>query len=97
MPATPIKIAITGAAGRIGYDLLFRIAGGAMLGPQTPVELRLLDVPDKQDALEGIAMELHDCAFDTLSHVAIGSDPQTMAVWPETISSSAAACPPSTV
>jgi malate dehydrogenase len=77
-PQTPVKVAITGAAGRVGYDLLFRIAGGGMLGPDTPVQLRLLDLPKAMTELEGRAMELHDCAFETLDHVEIGSDPKQM-------------------
>ncbi|MCL2315567.1 MAG: malate dehydrogenase [Actinomycetia bacterium] len=75
---TPVKVAVTGAAGRVGYDLLFRIAGGGMLGQNTPVELRLIDLPGMMGELEGRAMELHDCAFETLDHVEIGSDERTM-------------------
>ncbi|MCL1842038.1 MAG: malate dehydrogenase [Propionibacteriaceae bacterium] len=74
----PVKIAITGAAGRVAYDLLFQIASGAMLGPNTLVELRLLDLPATMTELEGRAMELHDCAFKTLDHVETGSDAKTM-------------------
>ena len=74
----PVKIAITGAAGRVAYDLLFQIASGNMLGPNTPVELRLLDLPATMTELEGRAMELHDCAFKTLAHVETGSDPKAM-------------------
>ncbi|MDR2620068.1 MAG: malate dehydrogenase [Propionibacteriaceae bacterium] len=74
----PVVVAVTGAAGRVAYDLLFRLAGGAMLGANQPVELRLLDVAEAQEELEGRAMELHDCAFETLSHVAIGTDERKM-------------------
>jgi malate dehydrogenase len=72
----PVKIAVTGAAGQIGYSLLFRIASGALLGADTPVELRLLEVPAALRALEGVVMELDDCAFPSLTGVDIGDDPQ---------------------
>jgi malate dehydrogenase len=72
----PVKIAVTGAAGQIGYSLLFRIASGSLLGPDTPVELRLLEVPPALPALEGVVMELDDCAFATLAGVEIGHDPR---------------------
>jgi len=75
---TPVKVAVTGAAGQIGYSLLFRIASGAMLGPDTPVELRLLEVTPALKALEGVVMELQDCAFRTLAGVEIGDDADTM-------------------
>lgn len=78
MEKTPLKVAITGAAGRIAYDLMFRIASGEMLGEDQPVELRLVDIPGTLEELEGRAMEIHDCAFDTLHHVEIGSDPVRM-------------------
>ncbi|WP_051129601.1 malate dehydrogenase [Yaniella halotolerans] len=68
----PKKVAITGAAGQIGYSLLFRIASGALFGPTTPVQLRLLEIPAGLKALEGVAMELDDCAFDLLDSVEIG-------------------------
>jgi malate dehydrogenase len=71
---TPVKVAVTGAAGQIGYSLLFRIASGALLGPDTPVELRLLEITPALGALEGVAMELDDCAFPTLAGVEIGDD-----------------------
>jgi malate/lactate dehydrogenase len=61
--STPVKVTVTGAAGQIGYALLFRIASGQMLGPDTPVELSLLEIPDAVKAAEGTAMELDDCAF----------------------------------
>jgi malate dehydrogenase len=70
----PIKVAVTGAAGQIGYSLLFRIASGALLGPDTPVELRLLEIEPALKALEGVVMELDDCAFPTLAGVEIGAD-----------------------
>jgi malate dehydrogenase len=71
---TPVKVAVTGAAGQIGYSLLFRIASGALLGPDTPVELRLLEITPALGALEGVVMELEDCAFPTLAGVEIGDD-----------------------
>lgn len=76
MSTTPVKIAVTGAAGQIGYSLLFRIASGALLGPDTPVELRLLEITPALKALEGVVMELDDCAFDTLAGVQTGDDPR---------------------
>ena len=74
MSTTPVKVAVTGAAGQIGYSLLFRIASGALLGPDTPVELRLLEISPALGALEGVVMELDDCAFPTLAGVEIGDD-----------------------
>jgi malate dehydrogenase len=70
----PVKVAVTGAAGQIGYSLLFRIASGALLGPDTPVQLRLLEITPALKALEGVVMELDDCAFPTLAGVEIGDD-----------------------
>ena len=75
MSETPVKVAVTGAAGAIGYALLFRIASGQMLGPDTPVHLSLLEIPDAVKAAEGTAMELDDCAFPLLSSVDITDDP----------------------
>jgi malate dehydrogenase len=75
---TPVKVAVTGAAGQIGYSLLFRIASGAIFGPDTPVELRLLEITPALGALEGVVMELDDCAFPTLAGVEIGDDPNTI-------------------
>jgi malate dehydrogenase len=75
---TPVKVAVTGAAGQIGYSLLFRIASGALLGPDTPVELRLLEITPALKALEGVVMELDDCAFSTLANVEIGDDASTI-------------------
>jgi malate dehydrogenase len=70
-----VKVAVTGAAGQIGYSLLFRIASGALLGPETPVQLRLLEITPALKALEGVVMELADCAFTTLAGVEISDDP----------------------
>jgi malate dehydrogenase len=75
---TPVKIAVTGAAGQICYSLLFRIASGSMLGPDEPVELRLLEITPALPALEGVVMELDDCAFPLLSNVEIGDDPNAI-------------------
>jgi malate dehydrogenase len=72
---SPVKVAVTGAAGQIGYSLLFRLASGALLGPDRPIELRLLEIEPALPALEGVVMELDDCAFPTLAGVQIGSDP----------------------
>ena len=68
MNQTPIRVAVTGAAGQIGYSLLFRIASGAMFGPQQPVILHLIEIPDEKamSALQGVCMELEDCAFPLL-------------------------------
>src|ERR1700731_2982835 len=75
MSRTPVNVAVTGAAGQIGYALLFRIASGAMLGAETPVALRLLEIPAAVKAAEGTAMELEDCAFPLLASVDITDDP----------------------
>jgi len=72
---TPVKVAVTGAAGQIGYSLLFRLASGSLLGPDTPIQLRLLEITPALKALEGVVMELDDCAFPTLDSVEIGDDP----------------------
>lgn len=74
MTQSPVKVAVTGAAGQICYSLLFRIASGALLGPDQPVELRLLEITPALKALEGVVMELDDCAFPLLSKVEIGDD-----------------------
>lgn len=71
----PRKVAVTGAAGQIGYSLLFRIASGSIFGPNTPVQLRLLEITPALKALEGVAMELEDCAFPMLDSVVLGDDP----------------------
>ncbi len=76
MSKTPVKVAVTGAAGQICYSLLFRIASGALLGEDQPVELRLLEITPALKALEGVVMELDDCAFPLLSKVEIGDDPR---------------------
>jgi malate dehydrogenase len=70
-----VKVAVTGAAGQIGYALLFRIASGQLLGPDTPVALSLLEIPAAVKAAEGTAMELDDCAFPLLASVDIHDDP----------------------
>src|SRR6185503_17028911 len=73
----PIRVAVTGAAGQIGYALLFRIASGQMFGPDQPVILQLLEVPIEKvmNALKGVAMELEDCAFPLLQDMVLTSDP----------------------
>lgn len=73
----PIRVAITGAAGQIGYSLLFRIAAGDMLGEDQPVILQLLDIPQSLSSLKGVAMELDDCAFPLLDDITITDDPKT--------------------
>lgn len=72
---TPVRIAVTGAAGQIGYALLFRLASGAMLGPDQPVILQLLEVTPALGALDGVVMELNDCAFPTLAGVVTTDNP----------------------
>jgi malate dehydrogenase len=72
--STPVKVAVTGAAGNIGYSLLFRIASGSLFGADTPVELRLLEITPALKALEGVVMELDDCAFPNLAGVQIGDE-----------------------
>ena len=74
--AEPVQIAVTGAAGQIGYSLLFRIASGSLLGPDTPVVLRLLEITPALGALEGVVMELDDCAFPTLAGTVQTDDPE---------------------
>ena len=75
MSHSPVKVAVTGAAGQIGYAILFRIASGQLLGPETPVHLSLLEIPAAVKAAEGTAMELDDCAFPLLAGVDIYDDP----------------------
>ena len=75
MSTSPVKVAVTGAAGQIGYSLLFRLASGGLLGADRPIELRLLEIEPALKTLEGVVMELDDCAFPTLAGVRIGSDP----------------------
>ena len=71
---TPVRIAVTGAAGQIGYALLFRIASGQLLGPKQPIILHLLEVTPALPALEGVVMELQDCAFETLAGIETSDD-----------------------
>jgi malate dehydrogenase len=73
---SPVKVAVTGAAGAIGYSLLFRIAAGEMLGSSTPVHLQLVEIPDAMGALTGVCMELDDCAFPLLSAIDTYDDPK---------------------
>ena len=77
MKKAPVRVAVTGAAGQIGYSLLFRIASGEMLGKEQPVDLQLLEIPDEkaQKALKGVMMELDDCAFPLLAGMQAHSDP----------------------
>jgi hypothetical protein len=77
MSKAPIRVAVTGAAGQIGYALLFRIASGEMLGKDQPVILQMLEIPDEkaQKALKGVMMELDDCAFPLLQGMIPASDP----------------------
>jgi len=79
MSKTPVRVAVTGAAGQIGYALLFRIASGEMLGKDQPVILQLLEIPDEkaQKALKGVMMELDDCAFPLLAGMEAHADPMT--------------------
>jgi malate dehydrogenase len=72
--SSPVTVTVTGAAGQIGYALLFRVASGQLLGPDTPVRLRLLEVPQAVRAAEGVALELEDCAFPLLAGVDISDD-----------------------
>jgi len=78
MSPAPVKVAVTGAAGQICYSLLFRIASGELLGPDQPVELRLLEITPALKALEGVVMELDDCAYPTLAGIVTGDDPNTV-------------------
>ena len=75
MAQTPVKVTVTGAAGQIGYALLFRIASGQLLGADVPVALSLLEIPQAVKAAEGTAMELDDCAFPLLSGIEVTDDP----------------------
>jgi malate dehydrogenase len=74
MPASPVRVAVTGAAGNIGYSLLFRIASGALLGPDQPVTLQLLEITPALNALRGVVMELDDCAFPLLAGITTSDD-----------------------
>jgi malate dehydrogenase len=73
----PVRVAVTGAAGQIGYSLLFRIASGSMLGPDTPIALQLLEITPALGALQGVRMELDDCAFPLLTEVVCTDDADT--------------------
>jgi len=79
MSKKPVRVAVTGAAGQIGYALLFRIASGEMLGKDQPVILQLLEIPDEkaQKALKGVMMELEDCAFPLLAGMEAHGDAKT--------------------
>src|ERR1035437_10278693 len=78
MSKPPVRVAVTGAAGQIGYSLLFRIASGEMLGKDQPVILQMLEIadPKAQNALKGVMMELDDCAFPLLAGMVPASDPK---------------------
>ncbi len=76
MSKTPLRVAVTGAAGQIGYSLLFRIASGAMFGADQPVILHLVEVPQAENALKGVAMELEDCAFPLLQGIVPAFSPE---------------------
>jgi malate dehydrogenase len=73
--SNPVRVTVTGAAGQIGYSLVFRIASGQLLGPDQPVDLRLLEIPQAMGALDGVAMELVDCAFPLLAGLDLHDDP----------------------
>ena len=73
--SNPVRVTVTGAAGQIGYSIVFRIASGQLLGSEQPVDLRLLEIPQAMGALEGVAMELIDCAFPLLSGLDLHDDP----------------------
>ncbi len=74
--SNPVRVTVTGAAGQIGYSLVFRIASGQLLGPDQPVDLRLLEIPTAMGALEGVAMELVDCAFPLLAGLDLHDNPE---------------------
>jgi len=76
MSKAPVRVAVTGAAGQIGYSLLFRIASGQMLGADQPVILQLLEIPQALNAVRGVVMELEDCAFPLLAGVVVTDDPK---------------------
>ena len=76
MSTSPVRVAVTGAAGQIGYSLVFRVASGQLLGPDQPVVLQLLEIPPAMGALEGVAMELDDCAFGLLSGIELTDRPE---------------------
>ena len=77
MSTSPVRVAVTGAAGQIGYSLVFRVASGQLFGPDQPVVLQLLEIPPAMGALEGVAMELDDCAFGLLSGIELTDRPET--------------------
>jgi malate dehydrogenase len=72
---TPVRVTVTGAAGQIGYSLVFRVASGQLLGPDQPVVLQLLEIPPAMGALEGVAMEIDDCAFPLVDSMVLSDDP----------------------
>src|SRR5207253_4229316 len=72
---SPLRVAVTGAAGQIGYSIVFRIASGQLLGAEQPIDLRLLEIPQAMGALEGVAMELVDCAFPLLANLDLHDEP----------------------
>jgi malate dehydrogenase len=74
--SNPVRVTVTGAAGQIGYSLVFRIASGQLLGPDQPVDLRLLEIPPAMGALDGVAMEIVDCAFPLLSGLDLHDNPR---------------------
>src|SRR3979490_1572134 len=74
--SNPVRVTVTGAAGQIGYSIVFRIASGQLLGPEQPVDLRLLEIPPAMGALEGVAMELIDCAFPLLAGLDLHDSPE---------------------
>ena len=71
---SPLKIAVTGAAGQIGYSLIFRVASGEMFGVDRPIVLHLIEIPNALGALDGVVMELHDCAFPLLQSIVPTAD-----------------------
>jgi malate dehydrogenase len=77
VPNAPLRVAVTGAAGQIGYSLVFRVASGSLLGPDQPVILHLLEIPPAMGALGGVVMELEDCAFPLLAGVVATDEPDT--------------------
>jgi malate dehydrogenase len=77
MSDRPVRVAVTGAAGQIGYSIVFRIASGQMIGPDQPITLQMLEIPPALPALKGVAMELDDCAFPLLSGVVVTDQPES--------------------
>jgi malate dehydrogenase len=73
--SNPVRVTVTGAAGQIGYSIVFRIASGQLLGPDQPIDLRLLEIPQAMGALEGVAMEIVDCAFPLLANLDLHDNP----------------------